>query len=145
MKTLVESIVNELKITKASTGDKLNKKTKFGELKVGDIFYVVGGFGNNVISEYTVEKITPISHFTREKYTSTYPDELKKIEVDCELYGVTNKGRLDFSFFVNKEDYWEILPSTSGYLLVATTVTALKDALECPAVDIQPSNKKKYL
>lgn len=145
MKTLLEQVINELKITKASTGDKLNKKTKFGELKVGDIFYVVGGFGNNIISEYTIEKITPISHFTREKYTSNNPDELKKIDVDCELFCVSNKGRLDFSFFVNKEDCWEILPCSSGYLLVATTVETLKDALECPVVDIQPSNKKKYL
>lgn len=40
MKTLLEQVINELKISKVSTGDKLTPILNFEDLKRGDIFYI---------------------------------------------------------------------------------------------------------
>lgn len=52
MKSLTESVINELRLSKASTGRKLEYKT-FSELKEGD--YLFRGYYNVWIQDYFVE------------------------------------------------------------------------------------------
>lgn len=52
MKSLTESVINELRLSKASTGRKLEYKT-FGELKEGD--YLFRGYYNVWVQGYFVE------------------------------------------------------------------------------------------
>lgn len=57
MKTLLEHILNELKIADASTGNRLEEKT-FAELKKGDYFYcAILGRGRNYIEKCKITSI----------------------------------------------------------------------------------------
>lgn len=58
MVTLLEQVINELKLSKASTGNKLTKVKVWGELKPGDFCYHYNSTFDE-LTEFKVIKITP--------------------------------------------------------------------------------------
>lgn len=146
MKTLVESIVNELRLSKASTGNRLSDKKTFGEVKQGDTIYVFGNFVNNRICEYVVTQVVPISVKSK-RFSSSSPNEEVMELAQFEFFADMKSGLKSSVFLVNKDDSWEINATfeTGNIICVATTIDALKDALYCPVIKKQPINISKYL
>lgn len=145
MITLLEQVINELKLSKASTGNKLNRELSFGELEKGDIIYVFGDKVDNKICKCTVEKITKLPNCKVLNYSSAHPDEHICEEAHFEICVKINECLTTERFFVNKDSSWQIMPLMNNKLIcVATTKVALQDALNCPVVKKQPTNINEY-
>lgn len=56
MKTLLEHIINELRATKVSTGNKLDRYKSFGDVNPGDIIYNYDSFTDS-LTEFKVKMI----------------------------------------------------------------------------------------
>lgn len=56
MKTLLEHIINELRLSKASTGNKLDRYKSFGDVNPGDIIYHYDSVKDN-LTEFNVKMI----------------------------------------------------------------------------------------
>lgn len=92
MKTLTESIVNELRLSTVKTGNKLKYKT-FDELKEGDKLYFV----NNLVE--TIEEATytaldfkwGVWGFSK-LYSNLNPDQLKELRLDIKIDTTTASG-----------------------------------------------------
>lgn len=126
MKTLSESIINELRIADASTGNKLKYKT-FGELKPGDKFYFV----NNLIE--TIEEATWIvienlgkTREMRKGYTDLNPDKKEIINCDLSLK-IKNENNQDW---YNSQDWYiRNVPFNVTYLTDGSSVYATSQEL----------------
>lgn len=99
MKTLLESIINELKLSKASTGDKLDKLKNFEDLKPGDHFYWLSSAETIENAEYTVEKIVKTRNKDAESwlYTSNNPDDRKDVLINVKVHVVSKSGDKDIA------------------------------------------------
>lgn len=146
MKTITEHIINELKLSKVSTGKRLSDKKTFGEVRQGDTIYVFGNFVNNRICEYKVTQVVPIAVKSK-RFSSTSPNEEVEEMAQFELFADMIHGIKSSLFFVNKDNSWEINNTfeNGNIICVATTLDALKDALYCPIIKKQPINISKYL
>lgn len=85
MKTLQESIVNELKLSNAKTGDKLSDKKKFGELLKGD--YLFRGVWNNYCKGLVVDVLTFHKFGTISDKKDMFLDDdiKKKVKADTDI------------------------------------------------------------
>lgn len=132
MKTLAESIICELKLSNASTGDKLSDKKTFGELLKGDYLFrcVWNDYCKGlVVDVYTFHKFGTIS----DKKDMFLDDDIKKkVKADTDIiclnvntggtfrlngvkdatmisYGINNT---DVHYFSNKQVLKEYLEKT---------------------------------
>lgn len=111
MKTLTESIINELRLSKAVTGNKLDRKT-FGELKPGENIYYydpnVDSFNTITDVIYPVEKVeeTKIQRFIH-GYTEDNPDKTKYVKLTKKIT-ITKKGE-EIDIYAPADESWVVL------------------------------------
>lgn len=133
MKTLLESILLELKLSKASTGKKLDLGPTFGELKKGDTVYVwLSGNKSMDETEFKIMSIEthPMPGF-RDFKTDKNPD--KEESVYCtELIRVKNtKTGRENSIVVPKDvRYMATDFRYSYYYVLATDYNVFLDCCE---------------
>lgn len=128
MKTLTESIINELRLSKVSTGDKLEEKT-FGELKEGD--YIWAGFFNHekrfYLVVYKINRLksvaTPKKVFDVSKKTEYWTDiafDVAQENVGARWFGCPSKTMAFFDinseyyYFASKSAFQKFLKKTKG-------------------------------
>lgn len=135
MKTLLEQVINEIRLAKVSTGRKLEKAKTFGEMIEGDTLYYYYKELSSKVHALTI-KGKEKSHLD-DGYckTSSSPDDyvfkIKNIKFDL--------GKVEI--YVNSENTWEIISddwdeevgfiSTSPYEI--TDILAHSDGLKEPA------------
>lgn len=87
MKTLLEQVINELKLSKASTGNKLNSASKtFGELQPGDFLYwAVGADRTAKDITYKVVSLQNGSIWSTPGYSDLNPIEVETIRRDITI------------------------------------------------------------
>lgn len=94
MKTLTESIINELRLSKVSTGNRLVRK-QIRDLKPGDEVYIVD-LGETNMGKSTYKSEDRIATLT----------QIKKLDAACWVFYYTNKNG-DSKIF-----YWNTLSQT---------------------------------
>lgn len=142
MKTLTESIINELRLSKASTGNKLERGKTFGEMTEGDTLYYYDIFARgNDVKSYKITEIKSTSWPEKCK-SNNHPDELFPTIKDIRFE--LDKDKKIFAF---SEHTWEIY--RNGYdeemAFLTTSPTEIPDILaHCKAFK-KPSNLKDLL
>lgn len=139
MKTLLESIINELKITQAHTGEKLEEEKKFEDLKPGDKLYWITDTETMETAVYTVDDVivntsknteldTPVDMHIM--FTSKNPVSKKGVVQNVVITVLTDTGLMDTTK-VPKGCTWAILTTRGGrFDAWATTKERLKSIVQ---------------
>lgn len=97
--TLSEHIINELKISKASTGNRLDMEPTFGELQSGDTVYWVTAATKSIedatckVIQKAPEKIEGLINPEKDAYTDDSPSVRKPVLRDLRLVVKNEKGK----------------------------------------------------
>lgn len=137
MKTLLEQVINELKITQVHTGEKLEDEKKFEDLKPGDKFYWITDTETLETAEYTVDEVIvnksketfddPNMHFM---FTSKNPVSKKGLVTNVVVTVLTDTGLMDTTK-VPKGCTWALIkPIGTRFEAWATTKERLKSIVQ---------------
>lgn len=133
MKTLLESILLELKLSKAKTGNKLDFEPTFGELKKGDKVYI--WFSANKSMDETEFKIITIETFPspelRGLITDKNPDKEESVYCkDIIKVKNTKTGGTAIVVVPHNVTYSTKVTKNSDYFVCATNYNTFLDCCE---------------
>lgn len=139
MKTLLESIVNELKLSNASTGNKLDRNKTFGDLKPGDtVYYYDSMLLYNTNITYTVNDAVYFNiKMMNLGYTEEHPDKMEKENLDFKI-SVNQNGKR-FTLFAPETASWFLVKSrrTKTVSLIALDEKVFNEIVEKYNLNIQ--------
>lgn len=146
MKTLLEQVINELKISKAVTGKKLEPAKTFGDLTPGDYFFLSEYDKDKglKIHTYVVQKLEPLAGLETvgQKFTIDGNERNKK-HLDTNVFCKNVDNGEDFQFTCISDAHYISLGADIDYFHKFASINAVWDFVKTFNVKVSDSAKQK--